>query len=1223
MTTTQIRPAARTSVRRAAALLTVGAVLAGSAVLAGAATAARAETVNPILSDGSYYSADPATLVDGDTLYVFAGRDEAGPTQNDFVMNEWQTFSTTDVDSGVWQHTPDVMRPEEAFAWATPGRAYAGQAVTGADGRHYWYVPVAQRDPGSADAFAIGVAVADSPAGPWSDAIGAPLISQKILGNDIQNIDPTILTDDDGRVYLYWGTFGQMRAVELDPGMTTLIGEPITVTGTDGFFEAPWIFKRGETYYLAYAANDVGPNCTEAVYHACISYATSPGPMGPWSYAGRVLAPVSSTTSHPAITEFDGRWYIVYHTADAAGGNHFRRSVAIDELNWDDSVSPARIEEVVQTPVKQIDRTPRANIAPWATASASNQPVPAQYWIRALNDELVRPNPLPPDMWGNYSGDRPESEWLQYDWAEPRRIDSSTVDFWRDSEPGSGDGVSNPASWLLQYRDASGDWADVADPSGYGTSTDEPQSVSFAPVTTTGIRLALQASPGDGSFSGLAVEEWEVGAAQPTGYRPVSITTAAGALPELPATVTLDQADGSTSTTPVLWDAIDPVDVSRPGTFSVQGFAEGYAAEEVTAAITVTGDTVPGEDTTAPEVVLAPTSAVPPSGWFRAATTVRASATDDRDLRMRVEVRVDSGAWTATDNTRTVDVPVSDDGETLIEARATDAAGNVSAETALTVRLDRAAPVVTPAVELSARRVSLSASDAGSGVASLEVSLGDRASWAPYTGPVVADATRTEVHYRATDAAGNVSATQSVTIPAADSTPLEGDIAGLATATASYSSPWTQVSWVNDGDASAEAPGWGTWPEVGEQWVQLEWPRLVDVDRADVSFFTDQDESAGAGVIVPRSWRVQYFDIAANDWRDVETAGEYGRDRVAPNSIAFDRVSTDRLRVLMQAWGEEPTQGSSGLREVQVFAAAPVSTAVDRIAGGDRYEVSAATSAAGFPSGASTVYVASGQAFPDALSAAPAATIAKAPVLLTLGDRIPAPILTELKRLDPSKIVIVGGPNAIGKKVEKELGTIGDVTRIGGADRFAASRSIAEAAFPDGAAQVVLATGRTFPDALSAGAAVNGKAPVILIDGAATSLDSATKALLAKLAAKDVVIVGGTDAVTAALADDVAKVATVTRLAGEDRFGSSRAINAFFIEKADRVVLATGANFPDALSGSAFAPAVDAPLFTVQTDCIPADTLTQITALGAQQVTLLGGTTVLSPAVESLTACTT
>jgi putative cell wall-binding protein len=265
--------------------------------------------------------------------------------------------------------------------------------------------------------------------------------------------------------------------------------------------------------------------------------------------------------------------------------------------------------------------------------------------------------------------------------------------------------------------------------------------------------------------------------------------------------------------------------------------------------------------------------------------------------------------------------------------------------------------------------------------------------------------------------------------------------------------------------------------------------------------------------------------------------------------------------------------------------------------------------------------VASGQAFPDALSAAPAATIAGAPVLLTLGDRIPAPVLAELKRLDPSKIVIVGGTNAVGASVGKELAGLADVTRIGGADRFAVSRSIAETAFPDGTDRVVLATGRTFPDALSAGAAVNGKAPVILIDGAATSLDSATKALLAKLGAKDVVIVGGTDAVTAALGDDVAKIATVTRLAGEDRYASSRAINEFFVEKADRVVLATGANFPDALSGSAFAPAVDAPLFTVQTDCIPADTLTQITALGAKQVTLLGGTTVLTPAVESLTAC--
>ena len=90
---------------------------------------------NPILADGLYYSTDPAPLVVGDTLYILAGRDEAPPDVNDFIMNEWQMLATQSPASGQWRHYPATMRPEAIFAWAEPGRAYAGQVVEGDDGR--------------------------------------------------------------------------------------------------------------------------------------------------------------------------------------------------------------------------------------------------------------------------------------------------------------------------------------------------------------------------------------------------------------------------------------------------------------------------------------------------------------------------------------------------------------------------------------------------------------------------------------------------------------------------------------------------------------------------------------------------------------------------------------------------------------------------------------------------------------------------------------------------------------------------------------------------------------------------------------------------------------------------------------------------------------------------------------------------------------------------------
>ncbi|MFB2586552.1 cell wall-binding repeat-containing protein, partial [Herbiconiux liukaitaii] len=98
--------------------------------------------------------------------------------------------------------------------------------------------------------------------------------------------------------------------------------------------------------------------------------------------------------------------------------------------------------------------------------------------------------------------------------------------------------------------------------------------------------------------------------------------------------------------------------------------------------------------------------------------------------------------------------------------------------------------------------------------------------------------------------------------------------------------------------------------------------------------------------------------------------------------------------------------------------------------------------------------------------------------------------------------------------------------------------------------------------------------------------------------------------------------ADTTRLGGADRYEASRTINAAFFDTADHVLLATGLKFSDALAGSAYAPTIDAPLFTVKGDCIPAETLAQIEELGATKVTLLGGTATLSQSVEDLVACT-
>ncbi|QJU54968.1 ExeM/NucH family extracellular endonuclease [Herbiconiux sp. KACC 21604] len=299
----------------------------------------------------------------------------------------------------------------------------------------------------------------------------------------------------------------------------------------------------------------------------------------------------------------------------------------------------------------------------------------------------------------------------------------------------------------------------------------------------------------------------------------------------------------------------------------------------------------------------------------------------------------------------------------------------------------------------------------------------------------------------------------------------------------------------------------------------------------------------------------------------------------------------------------------------------PVEPVTDRVAGADRYATSVEASLEGFPEGAETVYVVSGEVFPDALSASPAAARADAPILLTQQGQLPPGVAAEVERLDPESIVVVGGVNSVSAAVQTALGQIAPVSRIQGADRYETSRLVAESAFPEGAAQAVVAAGANFADALSAGAAIDGAGPVVLVDGRANSLDAASAALIEELGLDEIAVAGGEKSVSAGIVTQLGTIAETVRLGGVDRYESSRLINAHFFTSADRVVLATGVGFPDALSGSGLAPKLDAPLFTVPGDCVPAETLAQIDALGAGQVTLLGGENTLSPAVAELTAC--
>jgi putative cell wall-binding protein len=242
------------------------------------------------------------------------------------------------------------------------------------------------------------------------------------------------------------------------------------------------------------------------------------------------------------------------------------------------------------------------------------------------------------------------------------------------------------------------------------------------------------------------------------------------------------------------------------------------------------------------------------------------------------------------------------------------------------------------------------------------------------------------------------------------------------------------------------------------------------------------------------------------------------------------------------------------------------------------------------------------------------------------GTSIPKAVSDELSRLKPATIVVVGGAGAVSAGVFDKLRAFasGSVVRIGGTDRFDTSRKLAAYAFPSGASSAFIANGMNFPDAVSAGAAAGAvSAPIILVNGAKTTVDAATTSALTTLGVTTFAVAGGTGAVSAGIASQLAARpgATVTRYGGADRYQTSGLINHAYFTSGTTVYLASGLAFPDALGGAARAGTIPAALYTIPQNCVPSYVLADIQSSGATQVVVLGGTGALGTGVDALTAC--
>lgn len=306
---------------------------------------------NPIVQ--THFAPDPAPMVYNGIVYAYVGDDIPGT--DFYYMTKWRVLSSADMVNWTDHGSPISL---ESFSWARD-RAWAAQCIE-RNGKFYWYI-CAQS---TKNDMAIGVAVSDSPTGPFKDALGKPLI----MNGNWSNIDPTVFVDDDGQAYLYWGN-GTLFYVKLNKDMISYSGDIISVPITmeafggirgnknadapnkDMFVEGPWFYKRNNLYYMMFAGMGKGGET--------LSYSTSTGATGPWKYQGKIMEnqKLNSFTNHGGIIDYKGHSYLFYHSGLLPHGGSYGRAACVEEFtyNTDGTIPPVSATKEGPRPVGEIN----------------------------------------------------------------------------------------------------------------------------------------------------------------------------------------------------------------------------------------------------------------------------------------------------------------------------------------------------------------------------------------------------------------------------------------------------------------------------------------------------------------------------------------------------------------------------------------------------------------------------------------------------------------------------------------------------------------------------------------------------------------------------------------------------------------------------------------------------------------------------------------------------
>lgn len=340
--------------------------------------------------------------------------------------------------------------------------------------------------------------------------------------------------------------------------------------------------------------------------------------------------------------------------------------------------------------------------------------------------------------------------------------------------------------------------------------------------------------------------------------------------------------------------------------------------------------------------------------------------------------------------------------------------------------------------------------------------------------------------------------------------------------------------------------------------------------------------------------------------------------------VGFISNPADRAK-LLSPWFR--TRVAAGVADAvdRFFATRPFTPIEPRIAGLSRYATSSAAALAGWPGGAQTVILASGEDWADALAASPLSTKLNAPVLLTPRESLTASTAAAITTLRPSKIVVLGGAAAIATSVadvaRQAAGLPADaVERFAGADRYETAALVAEQVGLQPGAGVTIVAGTAFPDATSASAFSGMRGMPILL----TRTDTLSEPTAAFIAAHSeeltrAVVVGGPGVISTPVVNTIRTSLSVTWLYGIDRYQTNAVVlRRFWPQGTMTPVIATGVDFPDALTAGAYAASRREPVVLCGSAYLSPYTREWVMVNNSRipRFTIIGGTGVLSNLLE-------